>query len=47
VFVGGVEEDGVPRPLVPQDEDVVLPGAHDELVEADAGVLEMGRTVRC
>ena len=41
VLVGGVEEDGLARRLVPQDEDVVLPGPDDELVEADAGVLEM------
>jgi len=39
---GGVEEDPLARPLVPQDEHVVLPRAHHDLVEPDAGVLKVG-----
>ena len=46
VLAGGVEEDGLARSLVPQDEHVVLPRADHELVEADAGILEVGRSLR-
>jgi hypothetical protein len=44
VLVGGVQEDGLPGRLVPHDEHVVLERADDELVDADVGVLEVGRS---
>ena len=43
VLVGGVEQHGVAGRLAPQDEHVVVVGAHDQLVDLDLGVVVVER----